>query len=40
MLDLKFQSLFLSEYILAVDYIHWKHIAQIYGYGHSRCPSQ
>lgn len=29
MLDSKFQSLFLSESILAIDYVHWKHITQI-----------
>lgn len=40
MLDSKFQSLFLSESILAIDYVHWKHITQIYGYGRSWCSSQ
>lgn len=40
MLDSNFQPLFLSECILVVDYVHWKHIGQIYGYGQFHCSNQ
>lgn len=40
MLYSNFQPLFLSDYILWVDYVHWKHIGQIYGYDQFHCSSQ